>query len=382
MRISVALLAIAAVFGVVSCGGTNPPPPGSTQDPVVNAQNPGRPDASAAPAVQTHGQAPAAVDVPPPDAHYTISCVAVKGPTHVQQAIAIKERLVRETRMTAWHIIHAEQQSILCYGYYREYRDEQHDPQETARARADHRRVSELNDGMGNRYFTQCIFVPINEADPDAPSQWDLARTPGDAFWSVQVGAYQGSPERKQAAVDEVRGLRAKNIPAYYYHGETISSICIGYWPKSAIQEQEATVAHTEDPTRPVVVLPDVLPPKIADEIAQRANQSGVHPLVEQQRVEIVDPKLRKTLEDYPNHFVNGDYHYRLVKGQKVFDPSFLVQIQHSGAPAGIVDDMAKAPTDHQDAAADQAVNDLVGSPSRPSLGQLHSLDDLSGSKH
>ncbi|MDB5299897.1 MAG: hypothetical protein JWO87_1560 [Phycisphaerales bacterium] len=393
MRILVALLAVAAVFGVVSCGGTNPPPPGTTQAPLIISPGPARPDTATVPMVRTQSQAPANADVPPPDAHYTISCVAIKGATHVQQSVAVKDKLIRESHMTGWHIVHAEQQSILCYGYYREYRDEKKDPQETARARADQHRLAELNDGMGNRYFAQCVFVPINEPDPDAPSQWDLVRTPGDAFWSVQVGAYQGSPERKKFAVDAVREMRAKNIPAYYYHGETVSSICVGWWPRTAIQEQGVGVnrqgqardeANTKDPSQPIVVLPGVISPKVADEVANRINQNGNHALVAQERVEILDQTLLQTLKDYPNHFVNGDFHFRLIKGQKVFDPSFLVQIPHTGTPppAGIVNDVVNAPPERQDGAADQAVNDLLGGgQNRPALGQLHSLDDPAGSK-
>jgi hypothetical protein len=390
MKIPVVLFALAAGLGVVSCGGTNPPPPGDSQPVALNTNGPGRTEPTAGPSAP-RPQAPAAAadDVPPPDAHYMLSCAAIKGAGHVQQAMAIKEKLIHETHMPAWHIVHSEQQSILCYGYYREYRDEKREPKEVARARADQHRLTDLIDGLGNRYFTQCVFVPINEADPDAPSQWDLARTPPDAFWSVQIGAYQGSPERKQAAVDEVRGLRAKNIEAYYYHGDTISSVCVGKWSRSAVQQQGAGVnaagqvrddAHADDPNRSVVVLPEMLPSKVADEITKRANETGNRVQVQQQKIEILDESLLKAFRENPYHFVNGEYHYRTVKGEKVWDPSLLVQIPHApgvGQPGGAVDDIARNAAEPNDNGADQAVNDLVGGhQEKPAFGTLHSIDE------
>ena len=54
--------------------------------------------------------------------------------------------------------------------------------------------------------------------------------------WSVQIAAYEGSTQRKKFAVDAVRDARAEGVPAYYYHGPSISSVCVGAWPRAAVR--------------------------------------------------------------------------------------------------------------------------------------------------
>lgn len=384
MRVSVALLALAGVLGLASCGG-NPPPP--AQSGTARLDDSHSRDSSAASGgsgihasanLQSNGlglttHAPSAPrregEAPPPGAQYTLFCAAVQGPAHVERAVAFRDALVRQTHLQNWHLIHTDQQSSIYFGYYRTFDNKALDPKEVDRAQADLRRLSDLKAPNGDKLFENCLFVPINDPDPDAPAQWNLVNAPADAFWSIQICAYEGSTDRKKYAVDAVRELRAKKIPAYYYHGETISSVCVGVWPRSAVKEQGIGVtadgrarddAHADNPDRPVLVMPDILPANSGPLYDRQGNRVQV----ETPKLEILDPSLLQAFKTYPYHMVNGDYHFRLVKGQKIWDPSLLVQIPNREQSAPVARGADDAPAHVTRNAADVAADAITGSDS------------------
>ncbi|HZL34513.1 MAG TPA: hypothetical protein VFC78_04325 [Tepidisphaeraceae bacterium] len=409
MRLCIAILAMASALGLASCGGDVPPGgstgnvsmdsgqgaqamPGSSASNAQSSAAPNPTASHAGSAARTEG------DAPPAGAQFMLFCTAVQGPGHVERAGAIRDALIRTFHIQGWHLIHTDQQSAIYYGYYKTFDNKEQEPREYARAQADLRRISGLKNPGGDKVFESCLFVPINDPDPDAPAAWNLLNTPADSFWSIQIGAYEGSPERKKVAVEAVRELRAKGLPAYYYHGDTISSVCVGTWPRSAIKEQGTGTnaagqtrddAHSDNrhQDQPILVTPDILPLNMGNNLYDR---DGKRVLVEAPKVEILDPTLRKAAKDYPYHALNGTFHFRMVKGQQIWDQSFFVQIPHADDAAVANTTNTALPGTAQPAVAHNAADDAAAAitggaesgadnapaPAQPrGLGKLRSID-------
>ncbi len=383
MKTTVALLSIAMALSGASCGGTSqpagqaansalPPDAGSggyaalRQRGDVESSPPNRP----ASVVQTEG------DAPPKDARFTLFCQVVHGPDHVLRASRMKDELIRTTGLRSWHIVHAEDQSSLFFGYYRSFDDKETDPQEFARAQGDLHRLNDLKDAQGERLFRTSMFVPVDEPNPEAPRQWDLANAPANAYWSLQIAAYRGSPERKQCAVDGVRYLRQHGVEAYYFHGESISSICVGAWPKGAIKRQDSDNASTADPDSIPLVVGDTLPPLAANEL-HNSEGKRVTPIAP--KLEVLDPHLAQAIREFPDHSINGmTYAKKARNGELIKDPSFLVLVPHPDATQ-----LPPAPelANPQNGSAigsgaDQAASAILeDSPRRQGYGTLNSID-------
>lgn len=292
-------------------------------------------------------QVPAVRNTPiPPGAQFTISCTTIGGPDHVARSQAMRQQLLKldvpvfdgngkrtGTRlMPDWHVIHGDGQSQVNYGFYADLED----PRQAAdleRARADQRSLASMvNLSNGSRLFPYTPFVRLDSSDPPAPAEWNLASAKG--FWSLQVGAYRGQ-NRKQMAVDTVRRCREQQPPieAYFYHGPSISSVCIGAWPRNAVREQQSDTAASRDPNQPLLVLgPGTvrLPPK-----ARVVTPAGETVKVVEPVLEVLDPTLAKTMRENPHHAVDGYANRRKLRTRDggmrdVYDPSFLVQIPTS----------------------------------------------------
>jgi len=146
----------------------------------------------------------------------------------------------------------------------------------------------------------------------------------------VQIMAFKDNPLRKQAAVDAVKDFRGKGVEAYYYHGDTISSVCIGAWPRQAIKEQESVTGQATNEDDTVLVSNVPLPARYKN--ARMRTADGKKIVAYAQRVEVADPSLQATFDKYPDHAVNYEFQSRKVKladGSQVDmpTPSFLVVI-------------------------------------------------------
>lgn len=371
------LLMTFAALVAGSCTGNNAPP----QD---------NPSAGITAPAQTssQGQTPVAKNstpskaqavkenVPPPDAQYTLFCEVYRGPGHVQKAMEAIRQLKVLTKRDGWHALHAEDQSTVYFGYYRTINDALNNPTETKRAQEDRRMIDDQRDALGNRRFPNALFVAVDAADPKAPPEWNLANAPANMFWSLQIAAYQGSPDRKQYAVDAVSTLRAHGIPAFFYHGDTISSVCVGEWPRSAVKQQDSRDdAHAVDPSQPIMVFSDQLPPDMSPEVYR----NGQRVKVEAPKLEIEDPTLADMIKKFPTHAINGEDHARSGGGVTVKDPSFLVQVPHRGGVEALEQkDTIPGPTNAPDAAADAILNQQPAAqqPTQPGLGKLRSIGD------
>ncbi len=285
-------------------------------------------------------QVPAGAPAPPKGAQYTIFCGRVEGDAHVERAVRVKNELNARTGLNGFYVIHEAGQSLLYYGFYRTFNDPK-DRKETSRAQADLKRIKML-ESDGNRVFSGALFVDLEAPDPQAPPEWNLVNAGG--AWSLQIAAYKDSPLRKEAAVEAVREARKQGIEAYYYHGDTVSSVCVGVWPEQAIRYNSPTKGQlVHDPVivnQPVIADPSQSVPMSADEIRPAAKKANAE--VVQGKVDVVDPSLLQAMRQYPFHAVNGMQTARTVNGKQEYDPSLLIRVpQPDAAPA-----VANAPQD------------------------------------
>ncbi|MGA2229873.1 MAG: hypothetical protein ABSH22_03015 [Tepidisphaeraceae bacterium] len=334
------ILAIFAAATVTACSPPSPPPPAPpTPAAQTLSQSSGALPTDASAAASPNAQAApvaAASDSGfpniPAGAQWTLFCLTIDGATHVPDSERLKAQLIAKTHSRDWYVLHGENQSTLYYGFYKTY-DDKSQPAEMARAQADRKMITQMRDDSGNTPFASCIFQPLSGPDPSAPPEWDLRNAPG--YWALQIAAYKGSPDRKRYAVDAVRQARAMGIQAYYYHGASISTVLIGSWPIGAVQAQDASVAHSDNPNKPVLVLPAPLPPGYKNDLVV----DGKDVKVMVPRVQVLDPSLIAAMKQYPANAVNGEVIMHKVQTANGIveepDPSFLVQIPHDDQGAG-----------------------------------------------
>jgi hypothetical protein len=233
----------------------------------------------------------------PRDARWTVFCTSYTGPTHAAAARQAREQLLRTSPLRDWYTVTSDDRTTLYHGYYRSINDMDKDRVESERAQADRRAVQQI--------FRGAFLVELDAPDPASPPEWDLANTPADALYSVQIGVYKGSPERRAKAVEAVREAREKyKVPAYYHHGPTGSAVCIGAWPGSAVRENnpmkfgaQEEVAHGV----PVLVPEGIKVPEGA------VAKYGTPLTPVKASFEVLDPSLRATLREYDTHTVNGE---------------------------------------------------------------------------
>ncbi len=241
----------------------------------------------------------------PQDARFTVFCTAISGPNHINQAKTLRQQLIQITGMRDWYTVQSQGQTTLYYGFYREV-NEQIDPKEGTRAQNDRRRIAALTSTNGDRLFRSVLLVALEEADPSAPPDWNLENAKG--FYSVQIAVYKDHARRKQYAVDAVREARAAGYEAYFYHGPTASSVCIGVWPETAVKS-EGEVRST-NPNEVPLIVPGSVPVKEGIMTPDGRPIRVVRP-----KTEVMDQSLAATMRAFPTHSVNG------VDGHQVKDP-------------------------------------------------------------
>lgn len=272
--------------------------------------------------------------VAPADARVTILVYKLSGAGHVEQARQLKEDLERVSKRKDWYLTHGPDDSRLYFGYYRSTND-QRDPNEAKRARADRALVAGVKMADGSFPFRAAAFVPIDAPDPSSRPEWnlynvDLAKNPRDesrAYWSLQVMAFKDDPKRKEAAVQAVEALRANGYEAYYYHGETVSSVTVGKWPRLAIREQEGHGDHTiVDQNADLLVLAE--PPPQSRKMSEYVNKDGKRIVPVAPQLHIQDVSLLAMIKKFPEHAVNYEVTIRPTEdGKGVPMSSFIVEI-------------------------------------------------------
>jgi len=329
------LIAIALLATVAGCGGgarTSPAVPsnagatfeGSNAGGAIHAPR-------AADRAVPVAAAPSGMPTPPAGAQWTIYCQTVAGAGHVQRANSVCDQLKSQTQLKDWYTVHGEGQSTIYYGFYKSF-NLTNDP-DSKRAQTDRVRIDALADQLGNRPFKFAFFVGLDSPDPIAPPEWNLINARGS--YTLQIGAYTGSVDRKQAAVSAVRDARAQGIEAYYYHGDTTSSVCVGAFPDSAIRRDELRSNIDGNPEQSFLKSTEPLPKAFADNL--RDNQNKPVQVVQSKPI-VVDPQLRETMRRFPEHAIKRELKILemtdSVTGKKILKPadSFVVPIPQAVA--------------------------------------------------
>jgi hypothetical protein len=350
LKRSICILLATIMAGCASGGGETSPsagtsagnPAGPVQQQRMAAGTPSNTGAATPAPTNASPAIAAAAPLPtiPAGARYSIFCESYSGSDHVTFSTNLKNLLSRNSQLKDWYVIHQSGQSSLYHGYYAEF-----DPQaagsdkamkrEAERAQRDHKLVESIPNPQATdrKLFPRALFVPLDSPDPDAPPAWNLTNAPG--FWTVQVAAFTGA-DRKRQTVEAVRQARADNIPAFYYHGPAVSSVCVGSWDRSAMKEQSASVAGSID-NDPGASKDGDFVLNMTGQALSKSDRSQLGPdgkpmRMLQVKTEILDPTLAETLKRFPAQAVDG-FEVPLVgtdaKGNKVMRtrPSMIVMI-------------------------------------------------------
>lgn len=374
------------------------------QQPQPSAAAPQQRTATAAPAQSTASDDP----IPPADARWTLYCYTVNSQTHVEDSKNLKRALANKTGKRDWYVIHGAQASTLYYGFFRAINDAD-GAADASRARRERDAVAKIEDSQGNKPFHTCAFVQLSAPDPSSRPEWSLAnvdrdkdpKDPTRAYWSLQIMAFMNHPQRKEAAVQAVADLRAMGVDAYYYHGETISSVCVGSWPPSAIKTQHVSndekldgkgVAHAQNPNATLVVTDT---PLTNDMIPKAKDEHGNPVVAVAPKLEIMDPAMKATIAKFATHAVN--YEIRVKKGASgndIPDASFLVTIPRpkgnglfDSDPVAVTPPPVDSPLDRSRGPSalnmrgqsgsrpPEALGTTDGDPGRQAPGRLRSID-------
>lgn len=324
---------------------------------------------------------PEDVVTPPTDARWTLFVAAFDGPAHIEQARGAREQLKAATNSSKFYVVHEETKSTIYYGFYKEI-DSSSNGSKQAQADKDYLKSLKTTDGQSP--LSMVYFTPVTSQGPEAPAEWDLAkigRSP-DHYWSLQIAAYTSdgraeSPgevgDRKAAAVESVRELRKHGVEAYFFHGDSISSVCIGAWPENAVKRQDggdaAGNAASVNPHQTLLVAPEL--PKGVTGVKDE-NVKVLAP-----KLEVLNPAMLSAMKQYPTHALNGydimrEYGSGANKQQRP-DPSVIVLLpeKHLDAPATAL------PTD-TDLRLLQlgGGNNLGNQPSQPGMGHLRGVGE------
>jgi hypothetical protein len=179
---------------------------------------------------------------PPKDAVWTIYCRSFSGEMRAAEAKRCRDLMEKQSGMKDWWVVHQQDASTLYYGYYRSNQknaEDGKDRKDAERLFSDNLRIRALKDADENAYFPFSLPVQIPQPGDEGPPEWNLLNTPKTDYWTILIGLYRDHPDRKKAAVDAVKQLRKDGKEAYYFHGDTTSTVCIGAWPREALSQPE-----------------------------------------------------------------------------------------------------------------------------------------------
>jgi hypothetical protein len=250
---------------------------------------------------------------------WAIRCLTLQGPNRFQLADNYANALKRVAGLKPdlVQVFHESGETAVYYGRYRRRYD--------AKTETESFRPDPLRDLELIRHLSMTIQDPAVGNHPVWPFQlatmdtlpigrgthpeWLLSRAPG--YYSLQVGVFYNTGEmrrRKYAAEEYCRLLREQGEEAYYHHGPMNSSVCIGAFPKEAIQ-----TFQKQDPLTGII----------------------------QVTARIVDERLLALQRKHPFNLHNGSKFYELIRdpqtGQQVRDPhtSFAVEVPREEPATG-----------------------------------------------
>lgn len=244
---------------------------------------------------------------------WAIRCITIDGPNRLRAAqnYADALRKVKGLRPEQVQVVDEAGQSSLFYGRYRRTYDavrqrESYQPD----PRKDLELIRQLSfpaeDAGGGARYLWPFHLATLETLPTARGElarWELTNAAG--YYSLQVAVFYDVDEfrgRRLACEQYCKLLREQGEEAYFLHGPAMSIVCVGSFPKQAIQSYQET-----------------------DPFTGRIKVSQ----------KIVDPKMLDLQRKYPHNLHNGRIFYEIIHdpqtGQKIRDPhvSFPVEIPH-----------------------------------------------------
>lgn len=175
-------------------------------------------------------------------APWTIRCLELQGPNHVQRMEQIAETLKRTPGIRPGDIRYTDDPdgfSRLYYGTYRRRTDPETGKRNIPkRAGDDLVLLKQLGVDSGKRFFVQAMLVPMPTADVGDP-RWALKDAEG--VYSLQVAVFEPTDdfwECKKAAAEYCAMLRKKGYEAYYHHAPASSMVTVGSFGPEAVIEQ------------------------------------------------------------------------------------------------------------------------------------------------
>ncbi len=235
---------------------------------------------------------------------WTIRCATATGPDQMQRAerLAAALKQVKGLKPELVQTFRTEEGTSVYYGKYRRVYGS---PTEVEQYKPDAKRDLELirKLRLQDRDVWPFILATMDVLPTYQPGkpEWDLGKV--DGYWSLHVAVFYNTETmsgRRTAAEEYCKILREQGEEAYFHHGPSNSSVYIGAFPKSAVQE-----VRSEDP--------------LSGQVSTT--------------LRIVDPRLAKAKEKFPHSLHNGHEMYEVIRDprtqavqQRLPTPSFLVK--------------------------------------------------------
>lgn len=174
---------------------------------------------------------------------WTILCLAYKGPDRMQRAASAAASLkkVRGLRESNVSVQDADGAAKVYYGKYRKSaslfsKEKKFRPDPTD----DLKLIRDLSVQMpdtGQIVWPFRLATLVALPPPVRFPQWEL--TKADGYYSLQVGVFYNTDsfkKRRYAAEEYCKLLRDEGMEAWFHHGPENSSVCIGSFPREAIE--------------------------------------------------------------------------------------------------------------------------------------------------
>lgn len=242
---------------------------------------------------------------------WAIRCLTLQGSTRFKLAESYAKALkqVKGLKPELVQVFHEADETGVYYGRYQrrfDTRSEQERYHPDPRQDLDFIRqlsmdITDARSGRQTVWPFQLATLSTLPGGRGSRPEWLLDKAPG--YYSLQIAVFYNTGEmrqRKFAAEEYCKLLREQGEEAYYYHGPVNSIVCVGAFPKEAIQ-----TIQKPDPLTGIV----------------------------QARAVMTDPRLLDLQKKYPYNTHNGNIFYELSQdprtGRQIRDPhtSFAVEV-------------------------------------------------------